>query len=172
MNSKKHRKPLDALQLFKRDFQRKMRSCITADHPYITKQELQKLVFEQDWLASWKGLKRCEQRIYLDLASAAKYRYDQAIALEIEKAKKRFEDAVECAAEAKINTTKSDAPNIVKSLDEVDEVHNECVVCLAVPKTMLLRPCKHVATCANCSQNLMSCPICRSRIDGTELIYI
>ena len=42
------------------------------DHPYITKEELAKLVHEENWLSSWKRLDRSAKQRYLDKALAAK----------------------------------------------------------------------------------------------------
>ena len=47
-----------------------------------------------------------------------------------------------------------------------------CCICLDGKKNVLFLPCKHICTCANCS-NVNNCPICRanivSKIDGVFL---
>ena len=56
-----------------------------------------------------------------------------------------------------------------------------CVVCLSAPKNTLMLPCRHVATCAECTKAILEgagagqpphCPLCRTRIADTLSVYI
>ena len=46
-----------------------------------------------------------------------------------------------------------------------------CVICLDVPRKVLLKPCKHYCLCSNCTNGLRECPICKQWIQKTEVIY-
>ena len=48
--------------------------------------------------------------------------------------------------------------------DETDENKDICVVCLEKQKYYVFGPCGHFYTCETCSNQLNSCPICRSKI--------
>lgn len=48
----------------------------------------------------------------------------------------------------------------------------ECAVCLEAPKQVILRPCKHLCVCANCSARLSKCPICMAHIEVKETVYL
>ena len=49
-----------------------------------------------------------------------------------------------------------------------------CVVCLDQEREVVLDPCRHYCLCRQCSDNLITCPMCRRRIedvvDFTEVI--
>lgn len=51
-----------------------------------------------------------------------------------------------------------------------------CVVCQAKPKNMLILPCKHLCTCEECMNQIKRysgrCPMCRTQMDRTILVYI
>lgn len=44
------------------------------------------------------------------------------------------------------------------------EEQSLCCVCFERDRSVLLRPCSHLALCENCSKKVSNCPICRSRI--------
>ena len=50
----------------------------------------------------------------------------------------------------------------------------ECVVCLSRRKTMLMVPCNHLCTCAECAVRLMNapCPICRGVVVYTIRVHL
>lgn len=49
-----------------------------------------------------------------------------------------------------------------------DVPKNECIICYDGPKNMLMLPCAHIATCADCTAHIMGsnkkCPVCRCTI--------
>ncbi len=45
--------------------------------------------------------------------------------------------------------------------DDQDEV---CVVCLTLPRTIALLPCRHCCLCPSCSERVEHCPVCRADI--------
>ena len=45
------------------------------------------------------------------------------------------------------------------------EVSN-CSVCKKRPASVMLKPCEHISMCSNCTETLMTCPLCRTRIDS------
>jgi len=44
---------------------------------------------------------------------------------------------------------------------------DECVVCLANGKEVLLLPCRHLCVCRECFVMIDKCPVCRSTFEGT-----
>jgi hypothetical protein len=58
----------------------------------------------------------------------------------------------------------------VRAMAKAAENGNTCVVCLAAPKNSAVLPCKHVATCEECTKKILAssrqpqCPVCRTRI--------
>ena len=46
-----------------------------------------------------------------------------------------------------------------------------CVVCVTERKCAVFLPCKHLSTCAGCASSLSTCPMCRTRIEDTLLVY-
>ena len=56
------------------------------------------------------------------------------------------------------------------STTEASEV-SVCKVCLDAPLEVLLRPCRHLCVCQQCSGRLSECPICRGQIESRERIF-
>lgn len=63
--------------------------------------------------------------------------------------------------------------------DEIDRLEGTtCVVCCDAPRTTVLTPCGHVASCKKCSALLLKtgktkgCPICRRPIDAVVDLHI
>jgi uncharacterized CHY-type Zn-finger protein len=48
-----------------------------------------------------------------------------------------------------------------------DETTDECVICMAQPKSRVFVPCGHFYTCYECARELETCPICRWPILGS-----
>mmetsp|Transcript_23625 Transcript_23625/g.51567 ORF Transcript_23625/g.51567 Transcript_23625/m.51567 type:complete len:208 (+) Transcript_23625:179-802(+) len=67
------------------------------------------------------------------------------------------------------------SPAACKELTSMSDGSNSatCVVCWSAPKNCVVLPCKHMATCAECTKAVWSstkrCPICRAHI--SECIY-
>lgn len=64
--------------------------------------------------------------------------------------------------------------------DEKDlEIHRTCCICMINSKSVVFLPCKHMATCVTCFEELVirsfprypSCPICRSQILHTIKVH-
>ena len=47
----------------------------------------------------------------------------------------------------------------------------ECIVCTSTERQVLFQPCRHVAICISCSQNLNKCCICRTEIEEKIRIF-
>ncbi|CAE8596010.1 unnamed protein product [Polarella glacialis] len=43
-----------------------------------------------------------------------------------------------------------------------------CCVCLELPRSVVLYPCRHYALCGSCAMRLFQCPVCRTTILGRE----
>lgn len=52
------------------------------------------------------------------------------------------------------------------------EVAPLCKVCTVTPAEMLLEACGHIGTCAECTPNLQTCPICRTAITTTRRVFV
>jgi len=65
-----------------------------------------------------------------------------------------------------------DNPTVLADETSTNTSASDCAVCMDAPKNMLLRPCKHLATCFRCSANLEICPICRTPIELREKIFL
>ena len=48
---------------------------------------------------------------------------------------------------------------------------NACSVCLDQPRCVVILPCGHVCTCRSCTEQLLSCPICRMTIERYVPIF-
>jgi baculoviral IAP repeat-containing protein 7/8 len=48
---------------------------------------------------------------------------------------------------------------------------NECVVCLEKEKEVVFIPCRHLGTCKNCAINLRHCPVCRTIVLQTVVVF-
>jgi hypothetical protein len=48
--------------------------------------------------------------------------------------------------------------------DEQLSSKSKCKICYEHEMNILFEPCKHIASCSNCSEKLKDCPICRIRI--------
>lgn len=47
-----------------------------------------------------------------------------------------------------------------------------CCVCMERRADVLLRPCKHLATCTECARQLRACPVCRRVIEASERVFV
>ncbi|EMD38242.1 hypothetical protein CERSUDRAFT_113400 [Gelatoporia subvermispora B] len=64
--------------------------------------------------------------------------------------------------------------------DELDERRRNCVVCTVEPREVICWPCRCLALCNDCRENLASrssaskhtCPCCRTSVQGYSRIYI
>lgn len=48
-----------------------------------------------------------------------------------------------------------------------------CVICLHRVRSILLLPCRHIASCQKCYEKMSKeCPICRSEVNSCEKVYL
>ena len=47
----------------------------------------------------------------------------------------------------------------------------DCVVCFAEPRSVVFRPCGHLATCMDCSYKIQNCVMCRFHIIERITVY-
>lgn len=60
-----------------------------------------------------------------------------------------------------------------KSVTQFDDDSLLCCICLSNPKCVVLMPCRHLCVCANCAEiDLLSCPICRMKVQDYLKIYV
>jgi len=53
----------------------------------------------------------------------------------------------------------------VQELFGFDDESNECTICWAAPKDVILLPCRHINMCYSCLRNnVRKCPVCRCAI--------
>ena len=48
----------------------------------------------------------------------------------------------------------------------------QCVVCLSNTRTHMCMPCKHLCMCKECIEQVEQCPICRTNIQSTMVVYL
>ena len=46
-----------------------------------------------------------------------------------------------------------------------------CKICMVEEVSQLLNPCNHVVCCNDCIARLQECPICRTNIEDSKMIY-
>ena len=54
---------------------------------------------------------------------------------------------------------------------DFDTGDNTCIVCLANPRTHLIKPCNHYCVCSDCIRQLNECPLCKRPINMNKRIY-
>lgn len=66
-----------------------------------------------------------------------------------------------------------DSKKTNKLKEENERLKSErlCSVCLTKDKNVLFLPCAHLAACLDCSFNMQSCPLCRTKIKATVRTY-
>ena len=47
-----------------------------------------------------------------------------------------------------------------------------CVLCVDAPLAVLFAPCRHVVCCESCARRVDTCPVCRTRIDDRQPIFM
>jgi len=53
------------------------------------------------------------------------------------------------------------AEDIARLVVYEDGATDECAICMSSPKCMVIIPCGHFYTCAECTGQIKSCPVCR-----------
>ena len=67
---------------------------------------------------------------------------------------------------------KVNEPAVPLQGSQEDDDSKLCVICFENAKNCLLKPCRHIATCMECSQLVHECPICRSQITKKSKVFI
>jgi hypothetical protein len=57
-------------------------------------------------------------------------------------------------------------------VEKVNSNSTECVVCLTETRACCFLPCGHLSTCFDCAVRLKECPICRSKIEKIQKVYL
>ena len=47
-----------------------------------------------------------------------------------------------------------------------------CVVCLERPRAVVLLPCRHLSMCALCAAGVSTCPMCRSAVEESMVVFV
>jgi hypothetical protein len=72
-------------------------------------------------------------------------------------------------------TNNSQSMDISESemFEEVERLKKEqsCTICFERQKVIIFMPCSHLASCAECSVALQTCPICRKKVEATIRTY-
>lgn len=61
---------------------------------------------------------------------------------------------------------------MINYLRNVDEI--KCMICLDKTRSLIYKPCLHMATCSNCFESTKgsNCIVCRNKFSGTIDILI
>ncbi len=64
--------------------------------------------------------------------------------------------------------------NVKPKVDKMESQDDSmsCSVCLAEKKSILLLPCKHVCLCSGCGEKVSDCPLCRTKIEAKQTIFL
>ena len=74
--------------------------------------------------------------------------------------------------EGRLNTPVPSAPTVLE-LEKPKSSQDGQTCCVCMNQTVeIIFNCGHAATCAECSQSLNVCPICRSDITSRNRIYL
>lgn len=59
------------------------------------------------------------------------------------------------------------------ALKERDDIKDKfyCCICYDKLKNVVIEPCSHFVSCKECSNHLINCPICRSKIDSRLILF-
>jgi len=76
--------------------------------------------------------------------------------------------------------SRREAKSSATAPDGLDEVRRNCVICTVEPREIICWPCRCLALCNDCRENLASrsaaskhtCPCCRTSVQGYSRIYI
>ncbi len=61
--------------------------------------------------------------------------------------------------------------NINKTLEVIEEVRNECVICLDLTPDYACVPCGHKCLCEKCKDSVLTCPICIKKCESIIKIF-
>jgi len=134
---------------------------------------------------AWKNLPEEKKGIYIEMAQRDKDRFEREMVSFEEKDVVTERDRNRCDGDI-ITPFKSlggnrREPSFRSRFEEKQKetktspvVELECVVCFDSPKGVMLKPCRHVATCAACAKALdpQLCPICRASIETIESFFL
>uniref|UniRef100_A0A7R9UAV8 RING-type domain-containing protein n=1 Tax=Pinguiococcus pyrenoidosus TaxID=172671 RepID=A0A7R9UAV8_9STRA len=118
--------------------------------------ELERLRTERSTLLTANGtlheeLRLCHGEGLQDLSMAALQQLEEQVRIGLEKITQRREE-LEAALENKL-----------------------CVICEEHPKIVVLLPCRHLCVCKKCAElpdlSRRGCPLCRSKIEDTLVVY-
>jgi hypothetical protein len=74
----------------------------------------------------------------------------------------------ECKAEpARSDPAEPPPPAAVEGDDDPS-----CVVCLERPRAVVLLPCRHLSMCALCAAGVSTCPMCRSAVEESMVVFV
>ena len=80
---------------------------------------------------------------------------------------------------SQINNLLREKRILERDADRIDHAHSllyYCQVCFERQRTMRLVPCGHMATCPECTENIMHdnglCPLCRTAITKAERTFV
>ena len=102
------------------------------------------------------------------------------ILMEIEEQKQETSTSVRSTDEESESSNSSDneeQPKNDQNLDHLEEENRKlkenllCKICLDQKADILFLPCGHLTSCPQCSMSLLSCPLCRKKINGKLKVY-
>jgi len=66
--------------------------------------------------------------------------------------------------------------DVVRENKNVEEKHKDekpkCSVCMENEISQILYPCKHICLCELCGSILNECPLCRTKIESRDKVYL
>ena len=99
--------------------------------------------------------------------------------LKKEKQKREESDLILANQISQINNLMKEKNIITRNKERIDHAHTllyYCQVCFERQRNMRLVPCGHMATCEECTEQIMSinglCPLCRAAVIKTEHTFV
>jgi hypothetical protein len=84
-----------------------------------------------------------------------------------------------CPPQPEPKPTKEELLLEVQADEKADHEKETCSICMVNKKMVLYSPCKHLATCNTCAQQILKleeskkqCPLCRAKIEELTNIFV
>ena len=110
---------------------------------------------------------RCRKKARRRQRSRAAKRIQSSVRTWLLTRRARVTGVGECKAEPARSDPAEPPPPAVGEGDDPS-----CVVCLERPRAVVLLPCRHLSMCALCAAGVSTCPMCRSAVEESMVVFV
>ena len=111
---------------------------------------------------------RCRKKARRRQRSRAAKRIQSSVRTWLLTRRARVTGVGECKAEpARSDPAEPPPPAVGEGGDDPS-----CVVCLERPRAVVLLPCRHLSMCALCAAGVSTCPMCRSAVEESMVVFV